>query len=555
MSNPKKQQLSLEFMSELFLDGKQKEKLKRLKRPRGKDATTSTPLQKNSNHQLELPLFMLESALEHNNQTSIDKSQLLATCTQELKLLAKSEADSTSNAKTLLPYWNESCAAISSALLSHTKTDWQDSGSTSINGSVTSMTAQSWFSTSQTYLLKQKWLKTYSPSYTASPVDCTDCENIKLRCKKIQIYPSLELKLLWNKWLAACRYCYNQAIAYQKEQGKIAKLKLRTIIMNSDLPEWVKSTPNHIRQNAIFDAHQAYSKSKNCKFRSCQAPRQTIKFNNSNYSQSKWYPLLTKGLELTTSEPIPNKSQNATQLIKTKTGEWFGVFLEEVTEVPNNTNNIIALDPGVRTFLTGFDGQSFVEIGKSDIGRITRLCQHLDKLMSKLAKAKSSRQRQKMRFAAARLRTKIRNLVDECHKQAANWLSKNYQIILLPKFETSQMTNKTKRKINTKTARNMLTWAHYRFKQILKNKAELSGCQVIETTEEFTSKTCTKCGHVHTKLGGSKVFKCPHCGHQLLRDFNGALGILLKALRDTSTIIKPDGAIVVQCDDISFCTA
>ncbi|MCZ8038348.1 MULTISPECIES: transposase [Microcystis] len=41
------------------------------------------------------------------------------------------------------------------------------------------------------------------------------------------------------------------------------------------------------------------------------------------------------------------------------------------------------------------------------------------------------------------------------------------------------------------------------------------------------------------KLGGSKVFKCPECGHTLNRDFNGALGIMLKALSDkTFTVVK-----------------
>ena len=100
----------------------------------------------------------------------------------------------------------------------------------------------------------------------------------------------------------------------------------------------------------------------------------------------------------------------------------------------------------------------------------------------------------------------------------------------------------------------MLTWSHYRFKQFLKQKAELSGCNVVDVTEEFTSKTCTKCGHVHTKLGGKKVFKCPECGHLIPRDFNGALGILLKALRATS-ILEYEDAIVVKCDDISCFTA
>ncbi|WP_293114293.1 transposase [Moorena sp. SIO4G3] len=240
--------------------------------------------------------------------------------------------------------------------------------------------------------------------------------------------------------------------------------------------------------------------------------------------------------------------------MKTKCGDWFAVFLEEVKLKTNNVDGIIAIDPGVRTFLTGFDGQSFFEIGVGDIGKITRLCQHLDRLMSKIGKSKSKRQRQKMRKAAARSRKRIRNLIDECHRQAASWLSKNYSYILLPTFETSKMTKKKKRKIRSKTARQMLSWSHYRFKQVLKNKAELSGCQVIDVTEEFTSKTCTRCGHIHPKLGGNKLFKCPECGHEINRDFNGALGILLKALRDTSFTLYSD-AIVIQDDNISLCSA
>jgi putative transposase len=77
------------------------------------------------------------------------------------------------------------------------------------------------------------------------------------------------------------------------------------------------------------------------------------------------------------------------------------------------------------------------------MGRITRLCQHLDRLVSRALKVSNRKQKQKMRKAASRIRTKIRNLVDECHKQIAHWLTLNYQVILLPKFETSQMTKKT----------------------------------------------------------------------------------------------------------------
>ncbi|MFB2922672.1 MULTISPECIES: hypothetical protein [Aerosakkonema] len=183
--------------------------------------------------------------------------------------------------------------------------------------------------------------------------------------------------------------------------------------MNSDLPEWVLDAPCHIRQNAIFDAHQAYLASPYCKFRSCQAPRQTIKFNNSNYKSGKWYPNLTKKMGCISSEPLPSTTKFATQLIKTKVG-WFAVFLEERESKPTSgKERIIALDPGVRTFLTGFDGNRFMEIGQGDMSRIARLCQHLDSLMSRIARSSSSRQRQRMRKAAARMRDKIRNLVDE----------------------------------------------------------------------------------------------------------------------------------------------
>jgi putative transposase len=96
----------------------------------------------------------------------------------------------------------------------------------------------------------------------------------------------------------------------------------------------------------------------------------------------------------------------------------------------------------------------------------------------------------------------------------------------------------------------MLTWAHYRFKITLKHQAELTGTTVLDVTEEFTSKTCTRCGHVHARLGGSKVFHCPSCGFMLSRDWNGAFGIFLKALRDTASIaFDGDSAIVALSGD------
>ncbi|WP_307785825.1 zinc ribbon domain-containing protein [Okeania sp. KiyG1] len=33
-------------------------------------------------------------------------------------------------------------------------------------------------------------------------------------------------------------------------------------------------------------------------------------------------------------------------------------------------------------------------------------------------------------------------------------------------------------------------------------------------------------------LGGSKIYKCPQCGHLIARDINGARNIMLRAFQD-----------------------
>jgi transposase len=65
-------------------------------------------------------------------------------------------------------------------------------------------------------------------------------------------------------------------------------------------------------------------------------------------------------------------------------------------------------------------------------------------------------------------------------KKVTKWTCENYNTIFLPKFETQKMVFRSRRKINPKTARNMLTWSHCRFKTQLMNKArEYPNCRVI----------------------------------------------------------------------------
>ena len=137
-----------------------------------------------------------------------------------------------------------------------------------------------------------------------------------------------------------------------------------------------------------------------------------------------------------------------------------------------------------------------------------------------------------MRREQARMRQRIVNLVDELHWQTARWLTSNYKVILLPTFETQDMTRRAGRKIRSKTARMMLSFRHYEFKRRLRWKAWQRGTLVLDVNEAYTSKTRSWDGTIKSNLGGATVIKDGN-GFGMDRDVNGARGIFLRALGDS----------------------
>ncbi|CAG8493148.1 105_t:CDS:1 [Scutellospora calospora] len=187
--------------------------------------------------------------------------------------------------------------------------------------------------------------------------------------------------------------------------------------------------------------------------------------------------------------------------------------------------------------MTGYDPEGrIVEWGNRDLDKIFKLSKKYDKLQSNRDLAmerRNKRKRFRLRKKMFRIIRQIRNLIDECHHQLSRWLCENYEFILLPRFKSSNMILRNKRKIRSKTARMMLTWSHFRLRMFLEHKArEFSICKIIACTEEYTSKTCGYCEFVKNDLGGSKTFRCDSCEVEMDRDVNGARNILLKYLTE-----------------------
>ena len=375
------------------------------------------------------------------------------------------------------------------------------------------------------------------------------------KTQRIRLFPTQEEKSKLKRWMGTARWTYNRClVAVEKEGIERTKKALRAQCLNAanfnntEL-QWVLETPYDIRDEAMNDLLKSYSsnfaakrKKFKMKFRSKKDQQQSIAILSKHWGKSKGvYTFLCK---MKSAENLPAELHYDARLVMNRLGEFY-LCIPQPLEIwaenqgPTQSDAVIALDPGVRTFITGYDpsGQA-VEWGKNDISRIYRLSHIYDKIQSthdSIHGKVHKRKRYKLRRVMLRIHKKIRCLINDCHHKLAKWLCQSYRIILLPKFQTQGMVRRGKRRIRSKTARMMLTWSHFRFRQYLLHKVrEYPWCRVIICTEEYTSKTCGCCGHIHRKLGGSKVFRCPSCTAELDRDINGARNILLRYLTVTS---------------------
>ena len=359
------------------------------------------------------------------------------------------------------------------------------------------------------------------------------------RAKTINLEPTSKQKQIFKKWNDCSRYVYNQTIAYIRSCVNFSPswMEVKKDLLKQ-LASWCNDVPFLIKGNAVKEAHQSYWKAKgHPKFRSRKNPTQSCYIPKSAIKEAGIYPRVS-GKNLHYSEDLPEEPLDGRLVYQYH--KWFlSVPQKTSASVAENQGRVVALDPGVRTFQTFYSEFVAGQIGYDDFGRIQRLCFYLDDLISRTSKAKSQAKR-RMKIAQARMRKKIKNLVKELHFKTSRFLVDNFDVVLLPTFETSQMASKSSRKLRSKTVRAMLTWAHYQFKVRLKNKALEFGKKVIEVCEAYTSKTVSWTGSLK-KVGGSRVIEAG--GIKMDRDLNGARGIFLRSLVDSPALM----AMLPQC--------
>ncbi len=194
---------------------------------------------------------------------------------------------------------------------------------------------------------------------------------------------------------------------------------------------------------------------------------------------------------------------------------------------PAESRPVTGLDPGVKSFITRFDAESgaHVQYGTDKLDGLVAKSRDLVRKVVQLKKQLATNVTKEQRFLTRRSLKKledrkekalerVQGFKDNLHKQTAADLCAVKRTILLPPLPVSKMVQRVNpetgkpRKLWGKTAQKMLNLCHFKFREFLKHKVVMTGCELVIVTEEFTSMTCGACGHLNRTLGAKDVFKC-----------------------------------------------
>lgn len=330
---------------------------------------------------------------------------------------------------------------------------------------------------------------------------------------------------------------------------------LRPEIMKSDetLEEdnpmfWQKEIPYHTRDEAIADVISAYE---GCftRLSKGQINHFDLKYKSKKRSSSEIIKVRENTINLETMTFFPRRLKNNKKfrvrqrdikklkegvngnfiIQKIKPGYWY-FCLPRVKEKPIYESSVyksVFLDPGVRTFQTLYSPDGICGKIKCS-SKIRKLDDRHAKLWSISDQKETSKKTKKnLRKRCAKIRKKMKNIIDNLHWQTCSFLCKTFDNIFLPIFKVSEMVQGSP--LGRKITHQMLELNHGLFRERIKYYAKTKHRNLYIVTEEYTTKTCGHCGQIQD-MEGKKIYKCSHCGSVIDRDYNGARNICLKVV-------------------------
>ncbi len=370
--------------------------------------------------------------------------------------------------------------------------------------------------------------------------------------KKVRIYPTKEQEQkLWQS-VGTARFIYNYTLAKQEENYKnggkfISDGTIRkelTQLKKSELT-WLNEVSNNVAKQAVKDACNAYKRffkglAKKPKFKSRKKSKPSFYNDPIKLKVKEKKVLIEKVGWIKTNEQIPSDVKYNNPRITYDNKYWYISVGVKVNKNQEKLTDIsLGIDLGLKDLAICSDGKVFKNINKT-------------KKVKKLEKRLKQKQRQISRkyelnkivkggscqFIKTKNIEKLENTTKLIHRKLAN-VRNNY----LHQVTTSIVKTKPYRiVIEDLNVSGMMKNKHlsdsvgkqcfHKFRQYITYKAELNGIELVIADRFYpSSKTCSECGSIKKDLKlKDRIYKCPHCGTVIDRDYNASLNLSMYKL-------------------------
>ena len=162
-------------------------------------------------------------------------------------------------------------------------------------------------------------------------------------------------------------------------------------------------------------------------------------------------------------------------------GRYSIIVIERVklTKRENQAHREVALDPGKRTFLTGYSPQKWC--GDVDMSLSYRLEKRYKLLFSvqRALKSEKGKKRKRLLRRRRKIEQRSKDLVSDAHFKIAHWLCQRFEKIIIGKFSVQGVVSRSG-VLKKMTRWIMLRQGHFAFRQRLRHVASQYGCDVHE---------------------------------------------------------------------------
>lgn len=374
-----------------------------------------------------------------------------------------------------------------------------------------------------------------------------------LRAIKIRLYPNKIQEEYISSLLGSYRFVYNQCLdkkikTYTSEKTNLGLKELGNFF-HQDLTKneeynWLKEHNTKVLKQSVINLLDSYKrffvnntgfpkfKSKHDNKQSCRFPSEAISIKNDYESRKLSLTRQIKDIKFKTSDKYAaylNKHKNSIRsatLTRAKSGSYYlSILIDgDLMKIVNKPQNeFIGLDLGIKDFIVDSNGNSYenIKIKRSNQKKLSRLHRSLSK------KEKGSKNRDKTRIKLSKFYEKLNNQKENYIHHVTNQLINENQVIVIEDLNVKGMMQ------NHYLARSIQELSLYRFKEMLRYKAEWNGRHIVQVDRFFpSSKLCSCCGYINKELKLSdREWTCKNCKVNHDRDLNAAINIEIEGKR------------------------